>query len=132
MLVKGTIVKIVFNVLEFIAVIAMIIVTFVFDDSSAWGDWGVVVVVLVTIGLIVYVLASTVFNILNFNMVMKKRHTVESIRKYYNWSLAFFVWGIVTGVVYGCLLVPIFLLENLFLFLGYREEIANINHVTEA
>ena len=132
MLMKGTIVRTVFVALELIALIVVAIVTFSNDGSSAWGYWGAVAVVFIILSPIyVYVIASAIFNAFNLNVVLKKCHTVESMRKYHNWSRVFLVWGFVTGVVYGCLLVPIFLLENLFLFLGYREEIANINHVTE-
>ena len=52
--------------------------------------------------------------------VFQKRHTAESIKRYYKLSKAFFIWGIVTGGLYGCALLPLFLLENVFLFNAYK------------
>ena len=35
----------------------------------------------------------------------------------------YFIWGMITGELYGFILVPIFFLENIFLVDGYRKEL---------
>ena len=121
-LVKATITRTVFVSIELITLIVISIITFSNDGTSAWGYWGNVVIVFVTLSpIIVYVISSAIFNAFNMNVVLKKRHTSESIKKYYKLSKMYLVWGIVTGGLYGFLLVPIFLLENIFLFCGYKN-----------
>ncbi len=123
-LVKGTIIRSVFVAIELITLIVISILTFLNDGSSPWGYWGNVVVVFITLSpVFVYVIASTVFNIFNLIIVFRKKHTVESIIKYHKICKGYFIWGIITGGLYGYLLIPIFLLENIFLFNAYRKEL---------
>ncbi len=123
-LVKATITRTVFVSIELIALIVISIITLSNDGTSAWGYWGNVVIVFGTLSpVIVYVIASAIFNVFNMSVVFKKRHTIESIKKCYKLSKIYLIWGIVTGGLYGLLLVPIFLLENMFLFCEYKKEI---------
>lgn len=123
-LVNATITRTVFVSIELIALIVISIITLSNDGTSAWGYWGNVVIVFGTLSpVIVYVIASAIFNVFNMSVVFKKRHTIESIKKSYKLSKIYLIWGIVTGGLYGFLLVPIFLLENIFLFCEYKKEI---------
>ena len=123
-LVKATITRTVFVSIELIALIVISIITLSNDGTSAWGYWGNVVIVFGTLSpVIVYVIASAIFNVFNMSFVFKKRRTIESIKKRYKLSKIYLIWGIVTGGLYGFLLVPIFLLENIFLFCEYKKEI---------
>ena len=123
-LVKATITRTVFVSIELIALIVISIITLSNDGTSAWGYWGNVVIVFGTLSpVIVYVIASAIFNVFNMSVVFKKRHTIESIKKCYKLSKIYLIWGIVTGGLYGFLLVPIFLLENIFLFCEYKKEL---------
>ena len=127
-LVKATIARTVFVSIELIALIIISIITLSNDGTSAWGYWGNVVIVLGMLSpIIVYVVASTIFNVFNMKIVLKKKHTIESIKKYYKLSKIYLIWGIVTGGLYGFLLVPFFLLENVFLFCEYK----NMLHLTQ-
>ena len=121
-LVKATITRTVFVSIELIALIVISIITLSNDGTSAWGYWGNVVIVFGTLSpVIVYVIASAIFNVFNMSVVFRKRHTIESINKCYKLSKIYLIWGIVTGGLYGFLLVPIFLLENIFLFCEYKK-----------
>ena len=121
-LVKATIIRTVFVTIEFIAVIVIAILTFSNNRENPWGYWrSVVIVFAMWSPVIVYVIASTIFNVLNMNVVFKRRHTTETIQKYYKLSKIYLICGIVTGGLYGFLLVPIFLLENIFLFCEYKN-----------
>ena len=123
-LVKATITRTVFVSIELIALIVISIITLSNDGTSAWGYWGNVVIVFGTLSpVIVYVIASAIFNVFNMSVVFRKRHTIESIKKCYKLSKIYLIWGIVTGGLYGFLLVPIFLLENIFLFCEYKKEL---------
>ena len=123
-LVKATITRTVFVSIELIALIVISIITLSNDGTSAWGYLGNVVIVFGTLSpVIVYVIASAIFNVFNMSVVFKKRHTIESIKKCYKLSKIYLIWGIVTGGLYGFLLVPIFLLENIFLFCEYKKEL---------
>ena len=123
-LVKATITRTVFVSIELIALIVISIITLFNDGTSAWGYLGNVVIVFGTLSpVIVYVIASAIFNVFNMSVVFKKRHTIESIKKCYKLSKIYLIWGIVTGGLYGFLLVPIFLLENIFLFCEYKKEL---------
>ena len=127
-LVKATITRTVFVSIELIALIVISIITLSNDGTSAWGYWGNVVIVFGTLSpVIVYVIASAIFNGFNMSVVFKKRHTIESIKKFYKLSKIYLIWGIVTGGLYGFLLVPILLLENIFLFCEYK----NMLHLTQ-
>lgn len=129
-LLNGTIIRTIFVSVELIALILISIITFSNDGTSAWGYWGTVVIVFGALSPIIgYVVASVVFNIFNMNVVLKKRCTIESIDKYHKLSKLFLTWGIITGVLYGFLLVPFFLLENIFLFNGYRKEVKRIKNM---
>lgn len=123
-LVKATIARTVFVSIELIALIVISIITLSNDGASPWGYWGIVVIIFGTLSpVIVYIIASAIFNAFNMIVVLKKRHTIESIKKYYKLSKIYLIWGIVTGGLYGFLLVPIFLLENIFLFCEYKKEL---------
>lgn len=123
-LVKATITRTVFVSIELIALIVISIITLSNDGTSAWGYWGNVVIVFGTLSpVIVYVIASAIFNVFNMSVVFRKRHTIESINKCYKLSKIYLIWGIVTGGLYGFLLVPIFLLENIFLFCEYKKRV---------
>jgi hypothetical protein len=128
-LAKGTIIRTVVLTLELIALVMMATVTLTNDGESVWGYWGVVLIEFGVLSPVyVYVIASAVFNAFNFAIVFQKRHTVESIKKYYKISKVYLIWGCVTGALYGCLLVPIFLLENVFLYIAYEKELKQINN----
>ena len=123
-LLKGTMIRTIFVFVELVALIVISVITFSNDGTSAWGYWGAVAVVFVTLSpVFIYVIASTVFNIFNLAIVIKSKHNADTIKKYYGLSKAYFIWGIVTGGLYGCLLMPIFLLENIFLFNAYKKEL---------
>lgn len=130
-LVKGTIIRTIFVSIEVIAIIALLVVTFSNDGTSyfeGWGYWENVASILVMFGpIIVYVFASAIFNIINIKAVFGNQHTPDSLRKYHKLSKTYFIWGIITGGLYG-LPLPIFLLENIFLFNGYRNEIERIGN----
>ena len=123
-LLKGTIIRTILVFVELVALIVISVITFSNDGTSAWGYWGAVAVVFITLSpIFIYVIASTVFNIFNLTIVVKNKHTADTIKKYHRLSKAYFIWGIITGGLYGCLLVPVFLLENIFLFNAYRKEL---------
>ena len=125
-LLKGTIIRTIFVFVELVALIVISVITLSNDGTSAWGYWGAVAVVFITLSpVFIYVIASTVFNIFNLAIVIKSKHNADTIKKYYGLSKAYFIWGIVTGGLYGCLLMPIFLLENVFLFNAYKKELKN-------
>ena len=125
-LLKGTIIRTLFVFVELVALIVISIITFSNDGTSAWGYWGAVAIVFITLSpIFIYVIASTVFNVFNLNIVIKNKHTPNTIRKYHRLSKVYFIWGMITGGLYGCLLVPIFLLENIFLFNAYKKELKN-------
>lgn len=122
----GSLIKAILGAAEWILLIIAAVVTFSNDGSSPWGYWGSVFIVFATLSpILLYVIASTVFNVFNLRLVMKDRHTPSSIERYHRLSRILFIWGIVTGALYSALLVPIFLLENLFLFRAYRKEWEN-------
>ena len=128
-LLKGTIIRTIFVFVELVALAVISVITFSNDGASAWGYWGNVAIVFITLSpIFVYVIASAIFNFFNLIIVFKKHHTDESINKYYKMSKSYLIWGIVTGGLYGCLLIPIFLLENVFLFVAYKEELEKIKN----
>ena len=128
-LLKGTIIRTVFVLLELLGLVVISIITFSNDGTSAWGYWGAVAVVFITLSpIIIYIIASTVFNFFNMKVVFGNQHTVETLKKYHNLSKAYLIWGVITGGLYGCLLMPIFLLENIFLFNGYKNELERIKN----
>jgi len=121
-LIKGTIIRTIFVSIELITLVIISIITFLNDGKSVWGYWGAVAVVFITLSpVFIYVVASAIFNIFNLIAVLNKQHSVDSIKKYHKLSKVYLIWGIITGGLYGCLLIPIFLLENIFLFDGYRR-----------
>jgi len=126
---KGTVIRTLFVALEIIALIVISIITFLNSGESEWGYWGAVAIVFITLSpIFVYVIASAVFNCFHLNMVLRQRHTDESIQKYCKISTAYLFWGIITGALYGAILIPIFLLENVFLFNEYKKELAKIKN----
>lgn len=129
-LLKGTIIKTVFVFVELVALIIISIITFSNDGTGVWGYWGSVAIVFITLSpIFIYIIASAIFNVFNLNMVIKNKHTADSIKKYHKVSKVYFIWGIITGGLYGGLLVPIFLLENIFLFNGYRKEVEIVKNL---
>ena len=125
----GTLIKTIVGTIEFVAVIIMAVIVFASDGNSVWGYWGSIAASLLPFSpFIVYVIASTAFNISNMNMVIKKIHTRESMKKYYKKSKKYFIWGVITSSLYGFLLLPIFFLENVFLVEAYRRELKAINN----
>ena len=127
-LVRGSIIKAIFGAVEFVALIGVSIITFSNSGADPWGYWGNVLIVFTMLSpIIIYVISSIIFNIFNMRIVMKKRHTPESIKKYKIISLVFFVWGIITGGLYGAF-VPVFILENIFLVIAYWNEAADIKN----
>ena len=105
-LLKGTIIRTIFVFVELVALVVISVITFSNDGTSAWGYWGAVAAVFITL-----------------SPIFKNKHTANTIKKYHRLSKAYFIWGIITGGLYGCLLVPIFLLENIFLFNAYKKEL---------
>ena len=125
-LLKGTMIRTIFVFVELVALIVISVITLSNDGTSAWGYWGAVAGVFITLSpIFVYVIASAVFNIFNLIMVIKNKHTANTIKKYHRLSKAYFIWGIITVGLYGSILVPIFLLENIFLFNAYKKELKN-------
>ncbi len=126
----GTIVRTVFVLVELVALIVCSIVTFSNDGTSEWGYWGAVAIVFITLSpIIVYVVAGAIFNVFNVKIVFKKRHTLESVKKYHKLTVAYLIWGIITGALYGFLLVPVFFLENIFLLNGYKKELERLKNI---
>lgn len=80
-IVKGTIIRTCFVVVELIALVVVSIITFSNDGTSAWGYWGSVGIVFGTLSpIFIYVIASAIFNVCNMFVVFKKRHTNDSIK----------------------------------------------------
>ncbi|MBR6727728.1 MAG: hypothetical protein IKM08_06010 [Clostridia bacterium] len=122
-LIRGTIIRTVFVTLELIALVYLSVYSFLYADTGIYGYWGSLLAIFGMLSpIIVYVISSAVFNTANLIMVIKKRHTPESIKKYHKLSRVFLIWGIITGAIYGTVLIPIFLLENIFLLSEYRKE----------
>ena len=66
-LVKGSIIRTVFVAIELIALAVISVITFSNDGTSAWGYWGNVAIVFITLSpIFVYVIASAIFNFFNF------------------------------------------------------------------
>ena len=123
-LVKGTIIRTVFVSLEVIALVSISIYSFFAAVDGIWGYWGSLAAIFSLLSpIFIYVIPSSIFNVFNLIIVIKNRHTSDSIIKYHKLSKTFLIWGIITGGLYGSLLVPIFLLENIFLFNAYRKEL---------
>ena len=123
----NTLIRALIGLCELIAIIWMSVVLFANDGNGMWGYWGSIFVVYVTLSpILVYAISSIIFNFFNLRIVFADDHTRESVERYYRASIVFFVWGVVTGALYGFILVPFFFLENVFLFLAYREERENM------
>ena len=122
---KGTVIRTLFVILELIGLAVISVIAFSNDGTGNWGYWGSIFVIFVTLSpVILYVIASAVFNAFNLSIVLRRRHTAASIRKYYKLSLAFLIMGILACGMYG--LPVLFLPENLFLFLAYNKEYRKI------
>ena len=129
-LAKGTIIRTVFVSLEVIALTAISVYSFFAAVDGIWGYWGSLVAMFSLLSpIFMYVIPSAIFNTFNLIIVIKNRHTPDSIIKYHKLSKAYLIWGIITGALYGSLLVPIFLLENIFLFNGYRMKLASMKNI---
>ncbi len=127
-LIKGTIIKAIFVSVELTALIAFLLSIFSKPDNDTPGVWGghwtsVGLVCLMVSPVIVYILINTVFCIFHMNIVLRNRHTDESIRRYHKWSKIVFIVGIVSFALYGGALAVIPLLDNLSLFRGYLREL---------
>ena len=121
---KGTRIKTVFAGLEVMLLVGILLAAFSNDGESIWGYWGSLAAIFSLLSpIFIYVIPSSIFNVFNLIIVIKNRHTSDSIIKYHKLSKTFLIWGIITGGLYGSLLVPIFLLENIFLFNAYRKEL---------
>lgn len=128
-LVKVSIIRTVFVSLEVIALVSISIYSFFAAVDGIWGYWGSLADIFSLLSpIFIYVIPSAIFNTLNLIVVIKNLHSPDSIIKYHKLSKVFLIWGIITGALYGGLLVPIFLLENIFLFNGYRKELTLINN----
>ena len=129
-LVKYTSIRTVFVSLEVIALVSISIYAFfAASEDNIWGYWGSLAAIFSLLSpIFIYVIPSAIFNTFNLFIVIKKRHTSDSIIKCYKWSKVFLIWGIITGALYGSLLVPIFLLENVFLFVEYKAELEKIKN----
>ena len=120
-LLKGTILRTVVVSLEILALVLIALIT-VFHDTPNTSDYWFVLFMVFTVlsPIYVYVIGSAIFNTFNLVIVAKNCHTAESIKKYRTLSTVFLVWGIVTGGLYGAILIPIFLLESYCLFSEYN------------
>ena len=119
---KSTIIKTIFAGLEVIALIGILIHSFLGAEESIWGYWGSVAVIALFSPIYIYAIPNAIFTVRNLMIVTRNLHTPDSIKKYYKLSKIYLIWGVITGGLYGCLLAPIFLLENIFLYSAYKEE----------
>ena len=124
-LLKATIVKTILAYLEVITLIGILIYSFISaSEESIWGYWGSIIAIVSMLSPIyIYAIPNTIFTTNNLVIVAKNRHTPDSIKKYHKLSKRYFIWGVITGGLYGCLLIPIFLFENIFLYIAYRKEL---------
>ncbi len=128
-LLNGTIIKTVFAGLEVIALVGILIYSFISADEGVWGYWGSIIAIIGLLSPIyIYAIPNAIFTIHNLIIVTRNRHTSNSIKRYYKLSKRYFIWGVITGGLYGCILVPIFLLENIFLYIAYRKELDRIQN----
>ena len=119
---KGAVVKLVFASAETLLLLYGAFRSFSNDGTSNLGYWGVIAVEFTLLSpIIVYVSASLAFSVANLCAVCRCQYTKEELRRYYGWSKAFFIWGLVAGGAYG--IAPIFLLENIFLFRAYCQKV---------
>ncbi len=123
-LLKGTIIKTVFAGLEVIVLVAILIYSFLSAGEGIWGYWGSIIAIFSLLSPIyIYAIPNAIFTTYNLIIVTRNCHTPDSIKKYHKLSKRYLIWGVITGGLYGCLLVPIFLLENIFLYSAYRKEL---------
>ena len=128
-LLNASIKRTVFVAFEILALAIFSIIVFSNDGSPPWGYWGnVLIPFLVFSPIIVYIIASTIFNTYNMITVVNGRHTFQSIQIYNKTSNIFLVWGVITGAVYGFIFVPFFLLENHSLTKAYKKELDKIQY----
>ena len=121
-LLKATIVKTILAYLELITLIGILIHSFLGAEESIWGYWGSVAVIALFSPIYIYAIPNAIFTVRNLMIVTRNLHTPDSLKKYYKLSKIYFIWGVATGGLYGALLIPIFLLENIFLYIAYRKE----------
>ena len=123
-LLRGTIIKTVFAGLEILVLVGILIYSFFSASDGIWGYWGSIIAIIGLLSPIyIYAIPNTIFTMHNLIIVMRNRHTPDSIKKYHKLSKRYFIWGVITGGLYGCLLIPIFLFENIFLYIAYRKEL---------
>ena len=124
-LLKATIIKTILAYLEVITLIGILIYSFISaSEESIWGYWGSIISIISMLSPIyMYAIPNTIFTTNNLIIVTKNRHTPDSIKKYHKLSKRYFIWGVITGGLYGCLLIPIFLFENIFLCIAYGKEL---------
>ena len=123
-LLRGTIIKTVFAGLEIMVLVGILIYSFLSASDGIWGYWGSIIAFISMLSPIyIYAIPNTIFTTNNLIIVTKNRHTPDSIKKYHKLSKRYFIWGVITGGLYGCLLIPIFLFENIFLYIAYRKEL---------
>ena len=124
-LLKGTIAKTVFAGLEVIVLLGISIYSFISaSEESIWGYWGSLAVIFGTLSpIFIYAIPNAVFTARNLTIVTRNGHTPDSIKKYHKLSKRYLIWGLITGGLYGSILVPIFLLENIFLYSAYAKEL---------
>ncbi|MBQ7338691.1 MAG: hypothetical protein IJW40_09610 [Clostridia bacterium] len=128
-LLKGTIIKTVFAGLEVMVLVGILIYSFLSAGESIWGYWGSIIAIISLLSPIyIYAIPNAIFTTYNLMVVTRNRHTLDSIKKYHKLSKRYLIWGVITGGLYGCLLAPIFLLENIFLYCAYRKELERIKN----
>ena len=120
---KAAIVKFVFAEVEALALLSLLIYSLIAAKNSLWGYLGSVMAVLAMFSpFYIYAIPNTIFAIKNLIIVAQNRHTPDSIKKYHKSSKIYFIWGLITSGLYG-IFVPIFLLENIFLYVAYSKEL---------
>lgn len=120
---KGTRIKTVFAGLEVMLLIGILLAAFSNDGEGIWGYWGSIAAIVCMLSpIFIYAIPNAVFTVRNLIMVTRDRHTPDSIMQYRKLSKRYLIWGIVTGGLYGGFFVPIFLLENIFLYSAYKTE----------
>ena len=124
---KASIIKFVFAEIEALVLFSLLIYSFIASkDNSFLGYWGSIIVVLAMFSpFYIYAIPNTIFATRNLIIVAQNRHTPDSIKKYLKSSRTYFIWGLITSGLYG-IFVPIFLLENIFLFVAYNKELKRI------
>lgn len=123
---KASIIKFVFAEIEAFLLFSLLIYSLIAARNGFWGYWGSIIAVLAMFSpFYIYAIPNTIFATRNLIIVAQNRHTPDSIKKYRKSSKIYFIWGLITSGLYG-IFVPIFLLENIFLFVAYNKELKRI------